>query len=174
MRRHIVALSSDQIMPDVASELMEHKISGAPVVNEEHKRVGILNALDHVCREVRNDGLASPAQSTCRTRSNHTAPAALAECGDAERVSTHHMTLGVRSIEAARSLIGAVRLMRSARALVARVGSVAATRRNQQFAGCRGDTGRGARRVNVDGKTLLSIARPSCPNALGVTPWLSI
>jgi CBS-domain-containing membrane protein len=110
MRRQIVTLSTDQTMATAANRLLEHEISGAPVVDEEHVCVGILSALDFVRREVRKDGSAVAAQSGRGSRSDRPAPAALTEGGDDDRVRSH-MTRGVRSVDANASLIDAARLM---------------------------------------------------------------
>jgi CBS domain-containing protein len=109
MRRQVIALSTDQTMAEAASKLLEQRVSGAPVVNDQRVCVGILSALDFVRREVQNDGSAVTPHSRHEPLSDGPARSILAECDD-ERVCAY-MTRGVRSVDVIASLIDAARLM---------------------------------------------------------------
>lgn len=109
MRRQVIALSTDQTMAEAASKLLEQRVSGAPVVNDQRVCVGILSALDFVRREVQKDDSEVTAQSRRESLSDRLARSIQPERDDA-RVCAY-MTRGVRSVDENASLIDAARLM---------------------------------------------------------------
>jgi CBS domain-containing protein len=109
MRHDVVVLSPDQTMAAAANKLLEHEISGTPVVNDTGVCVGLVSAKDFVRREARRDALES-LSSPATGHAARCQGAACANFGDDERVQDY-MTRGVRWVDAKHSLVDAARLM---------------------------------------------------------------
>ena len=91
MNRHVIPVSGQQTMSEAAAVFVEHRISGAPVVDEHGRCVGILSATDFVGRE--------------RER----AAGAVGAAGD--KVVSAHMNAAARTVSAETSLVEAARIM---------------------------------------------------------------
>ncbi len=91
MTRQVVCVGKDQTLSEAARLFVERRISGAPVVDDEGRCVGVLSATDYVHRErlLREDW------------SND---------ANAERVH-QRMSAGARSVQAEQTLLTAARLM---------------------------------------------------------------
>jgi CBS domain-containing membrane protein len=87
MNRRVVQVASQQTMTEAAGTFLEHAISGAPVVDQANRCVGVLSATDFVKRHV--------GRSMDRSQ---------------EQV-VQHMSSKVQSIAADEPLMAAARLM---------------------------------------------------------------
>jgi CBS-domain-containing membrane protein len=102
MRREVVEVSANQTMTDAAKKLGEHDISGAPVVDEQGRCVGMLSALDFVRRETKLN--SASYLSGCPIQ------AAEIQHGANESVRAF-MSTAVQSVHARVPLIEAARMM---------------------------------------------------------------
>src|SRR5947199_9572906 len=95
MNGDVVPLSTHQTMKEAAAVFSEHHISGAPVLDEQGRCVGILSAADFVSREREATAGAKSASEKNLRRS----PSGTSEIGDAcpNRVAAH-MTSSVQSV----------------------------------------------------------------------------
>ncbi len=91
MTRHVVCVSKDQRLSEAADLFVEKGISGAPVIDERGRCVGILSAIDYVQREhvLRGTGPEEAA---------------------ADRVY-QEMSVVVRSVQPENTLLNAARIM---------------------------------------------------------------
>lgn len=60
MSRNVIQLSADQTMEEAAGTLMEHRISGAPVVDEQGRCVGVLSGFDFIREQAPAEREESP------------------------------------------------------------------------------------------------------------------
>lgn len=51
MTHQVVTVTPDMLVPEVAKLLLEHKISGVPVVNAEHELIGIVSEGDLISKK---------------------------------------------------------------------------------------------------------------------------
>lgn len=110
MRHDVVVLSSELSMADAANKLLEHEISGVPVVNDTGVCMGLVSAADFVRREARRYALESLVESPANGHAARCQGPTCAKVGDEERVRDY-MTRGVRWVDAKDSLVDAARLM---------------------------------------------------------------
>lgn len=108
MTRQVFSVSRHDSMASAARSLLEHSVSGAPVVDERQACVGVLSAIDFVkqhgctCHEAddtkhtldRDDVESSWQIDRCRND-----------------LVCHHMSSGVQSIAADKPLLAAARVM---------------------------------------------------------------
>ena len=92
MRRAVVTLPADGTLAAAAARLLEHDISGAPVVDEAGLCVGVLSAVDFVRHEVKQATADKPQTS------------------DAQ-LAREHMTVATRSVAPDSALLEAAREM---------------------------------------------------------------
>ncbi len=111
MNRQVVSVHSHQTMSEAAAVFAQHRISGAPVVDERGHCVGVLSAADFVRREGAPDpgAVSIAAGNTAVARSS---PAGSWEIRDVypERVAAR-MAQAVQSVSARASLVDAARIM---------------------------------------------------------------
>lgn len=109
MNRHVVCVSATQAMNLAAAAFVAHGISGAPVVDEQGRCVGVISAADFVCREgaAEKDGTAAAGPAVVR-REPH-GPWEIQEVRP-DRVSAH-MSPAVQSVAAEAPLVEAARIM---------------------------------------------------------------
>ena len=105
MNKRVVSISSTDTMEHAAQTLLEHSISGAPVLNERLRCAGMLSAIDFVKKQ------GGKTQGNGSTQENHETPepVRIVEC-DKELVCKH-MTPNVQSIAASQPLLSAARMM---------------------------------------------------------------
>ena len=110
MQRNVVRLSTHSTMAEAADTLLNHAISGAPVVDEFDHCVGVLSALDFVKRE--HELAESGALEATHSQSE---PRPMLNVGvfDQERVE-RYMTPAVQSIAMDAPLMQAAKIMHSA------------------------------------------------------------
>jgi CBS domain-containing protein len=110
MTRQVVSVAAHQTMAEAAELFLRHKISGAPVVDEQGRCVGVLSAADFVWRE-REEAEVSAAVSTERraetTKTEH--PERLDDIS--YDLVTSHMSPAVQTVHAHTSLIEAARTL---------------------------------------------------------------
>jgi CBS domain-containing protein len=111
MSREVVKLSSRQTMPDIADIFVERDISGAPVVDEQGRCVGILSAMDFVRRERALRGADGPAPAAGGEGPGR-APGGKSEPAAAEEdLAMAHMSHAVQSVSATARLYRAAQIM---------------------------------------------------------------
>jgi CBS-domain-containing membrane protein len=91
MTRRVVCVAQDQTLGEAARLLLHKGISGAPVVDEQERCVGVLSAIDYVRREQE-----------------------LRKCPPQERWDDHvrdSMSTRVRSVQPEQTLLNAARIM---------------------------------------------------------------
>lgn len=110
MTRAVISVPAGVAMPVAAATLVDSRISGAPVVNEQGRCVGVLSAADFVRRAVWTDEVPrrKGANECCPTTSHLTD-------GDRRRPATDlvasYMSPAVHSVNVNRPLMEAARLM---------------------------------------------------------------
>lgn len=109
MQRNVVRLPAHSTMAEAADTLLKHSISGAPVVDELDRCVGVLSAIDFVKREY--DLTGSGAHEL---RHGHNEPKAMLNIGvfDNERIE-RYMTPAVQSIALDAPLLQAATVMQT-------------------------------------------------------------
>lgn len=110
MTRDVVSVPADRAMPVAAATLVDSRISGAPVVNEGGRCVGVLSAADFVRRAVWTDEDVRPK------RTRECCPSTTPETdGDRHRPATDlvasYMSPAVHSVNVGRPFMDAARLM---------------------------------------------------------------
>jgi CBS-domain-containing membrane protein len=112
MNPNVVEVRASQTMAEAAAVLAAHHISGAPVVDEQGRCVGVLSAADFVHRENRQNVCCEP----CLAGREHVLaheraeePVAI-EAPDEEGVR-RHMTSAVQTIAADASMMEAARIL---------------------------------------------------------------
>lgn len=111
MNRDVVSVSATQAMSAAAVVFVEHGISGAPVIDEQGRCVGVISAADFV----RRDGAAEKgplSTAACAPTVVRQAPHGPWEIHDTcpDRVSTH-MSSAVQAVTARTPLVEAGRIM---------------------------------------------------------------
>jgi len=111
MSRGVVPIQSHQTMAEAARVLIEHQISGAPVVNEQGRCVGILSATDFVSQARSADGLRSTVAACEKVlvRDTLDGPWVISDAFD-DRVAAQ-MTAAVQTVAAHASILEASRIM---------------------------------------------------------------
>jgi CBS-domain-containing membrane protein len=111
MSRDVVAVSSRQTMAHVADLFVKHGISGAPVVDEQGRCVGIVSALDFVRREraLRRADQPLPDRRPCSPTDGGAERPPAREA--AEDLAGAHMTGAVQSVSPGASLYKAAQMM---------------------------------------------------------------
>lgn len=110
MNRHVVKLSMQESMADAAERLLQHEISGAPVVDDQGHCIGILSAGDFVRRaDASFDGRASGAYARNATQQDGGTPRP-AEALGANLVAAH-MSSAVQAVSEETSLAQVARTM---------------------------------------------------------------
>lgn len=97
MAKGVVWVNTQQQMADVATILLKHEISSAPVVDESGACVGIISASDFLKRDARDEHTKEPA----RARRGWTP----------EDIAATFMSTGVQTIPASASILQASRIM---------------------------------------------------------------
>ena len=107
MQRNVIQLPAYSMMGEAAETLLQHEISGAPVVDDQGRCVGILSALDFVRRE-RDLAQGRAAER----RQGHSGPKPMLNLGlfDDERIETN-MTRNVHSVRIDATLMQAAHIM---------------------------------------------------------------
>lgn len=112
MSRTVVTVSATSTMAAAARLLVQHNISGAPVVNELGQCVGVLSATNFVLRDQGQESCDSPsllADEFALTSDGDARPFHIEHIAE-DRVN-QHMCCTLQSIESQRSLIDAARYM---------------------------------------------------------------
>ncbi len=111
MSAPVIHVSAHETMDAAAVAMLKHSISGAPVIDEQGKCVGLLSAFDFVKREARQrlDAKELDVASHRVVRHGSDSPLELSEVNDT-LVSTN-MTKAVQAISADTSLLQAAREM---------------------------------------------------------------
>jgi len=110
MQRNVVRLPSHSTMAEAAGTLLQHEISGAPVVDELDRCVGVLSAIDFVKREYDLAGSSPHLLRPCQGE-----PSALSNVGvfNTEGI-VRYMTPTIQSVAADALLIQAAGIMSAA------------------------------------------------------------
>lgn len=106
MSRSVVEVSASQDMDEAAEVFAKHRVSSAPVINEQGCCVGILSATDFVRRECACDQRS--AESHLLTQQDADSPLEIVPMGD--RVGSY-MTDAVQSVAPDQPLLNAARIM---------------------------------------------------------------
>jgi CBS-domain-containing membrane protein len=109
MSRQVVQLYAHQTMGQAAAVFAEHGISGAPVLDDQGRCVGILSTADFVCRGTPGEAASITAGQTTVTRQGPNGPWEIRDVSP-ECVSAH-MAPAVQGIAAHTSLVEAGRIM---------------------------------------------------------------
>jgi CBS-domain-containing membrane protein len=110
MSRQVVPLYTYQTMGEAAAVFAEHRISGAPVLDERGRCVGILSTADFVCPDRPGEYPASiTAGETTVPRRGPNGPWEIQDVSP-NRVSVH-MAPAVQSVAAQTALVEAGRMM---------------------------------------------------------------
>ena len=109
MNQHVVKLSMQESMAEAAEKLLQHEISGAPVVDDQGHCMGILSAGDFVRRAVAVSRYARKPVAHDRQRRHGGAPRP-AEALDAD-LAAAHMSLAVQAVSLETSLAQVARTM---------------------------------------------------------------
>ncbi len=111
MSRHVVPLYAHQTMGEAAAVFVEHRISGAPVLDEQGRCVGILSTADFVCADGRpgENATSITAGGTAVTRQDPNGPWEIRDVFP-DRVSAH-MAPAVQGVAAQTALVEAGRIM---------------------------------------------------------------
>jgi CBS-domain-containing membrane protein len=108
MSRQVVTVSNRDVMNDAARKMIEHSISGAPVVDERGCCVGVISATDfvrqHNCACADDGGVTRTLVQEGRDR-----PWRIDACRN--DLVTGHMSAAAQSIAAEKSLLAAARAM---------------------------------------------------------------
>jgi CBS-domain-containing membrane protein len=108
MSRQVVSVSNHEAMHDAARRMIEHSISGAPVVDERGCCVGVISATDFVRQHngtcVDEDGIKRTLVEEGRDR-----PWRIDACRN--DLVTDHMSAAAQSIAADKPLLAAARAM---------------------------------------------------------------
>ncbi len=105
MNRYVVQVSAHDTMAQAAAQMTEHHVSGAPVVDETNRCVGVLSAIDFMRREKQTlccDSTSLPGKT--HRLEQITSQAVFAICDVNEDLVERHMTTAVQSISAGSSL----------------------------------------------------------------------
>jgi len=124
MNRRVVPVSAHQTMSEAAAIFLEHGISGAPVVDEEGRCVGILSAADFVRREIASQGAdpskpkGGPAATAASRVAKPDSESVLRQSPGGWEISdvrpeevAAHMTPAVQSVTPEMPLVDAARMM---------------------------------------------------------------
>ena len=110
MNRHVVKLSMQESMAEAADKLLQHEISGAPVVDDQGHCIGILSAGDFVrSADASFDGRAPRAYARDATQRDGGTPRP-AEAQDADLVAAH-VSSAVQAVSEETSLAQVARTM---------------------------------------------------------------
>lgn len=111
MHSAVVPISVNHTMHEASLVLRKHGISGAPVVDEHGRCVGMLSAADFVRREA-DDRDAMPASAYARSERREDArPVPLEIAETAEDLVSKHMTTAVQSVQPETPVIAAAQIM---------------------------------------------------------------
>ena len=110
MSRDVIQVSPRQNMADAADLLFEHEISGAPVVDESGRCVGVLSATDFVRERCRRRVRAQGPDREPGVSPGDVLPGQACVGFDAHRVADH-MTPILHSISEGSTLVEAARSM---------------------------------------------------------------
>ncbi len=112
MNRNVVPVLAHQTMEEAANLLIEHSISGGPVVNDQGRCVGMLSAVDFM-RQQTQSNVAHPASAYALSHDGmedeHDVPLEIDEIFH-ETVS-RYMSSAVQSVRAETPLLAAARIM---------------------------------------------------------------
>jgi CBS domain-containing protein len=110
MSRQVVPVYAHQTMAEAAAVFIEHGISGAPVLDDQGRCIGILSAADFVRRQgAARSGSSFSACNQVVVRSSHDGPWQVEDVYE-DRV-TAHMSAAVQTVEAEAPLADAARIM---------------------------------------------------------------
>ncbi len=114
MQRHVVTLSLHATMEEAAKVLCQHEISGAPVVDEMGRCVGVLTAGDFTLRneEEEDGGLVPHRDCEFQLATNQIRGPMKIQYTPEDRVE-RHMTAAIQTVTAEQSLVEAARYMSS-------------------------------------------------------------
>jgi predicted transcriptional regulator len=107
MARHLITISANSTMSEAADVLCEHQITGAPVVDERRKCVGVISGSDFIhCKAEELEGTKVRYELTGGYPYG-------SYCIEEVRrdLVRSHMTPGVQTIEESTSLVQAARCM---------------------------------------------------------------
>jgi CBS-domain-containing membrane protein len=113
MNRGVVQVSQHDSLSQAAHTLAEKSISGAPVVDEQGRCVGVLSATDFVKRHAGRNPQRS-ASRLCGDEQQLSSPGpqgALNLAASGDELVCHHMSSAVQSVRAEQTLITAARMM---------------------------------------------------------------
>lgn len=108
MTRNVVQVPADETMDKTAELLNQHDISGAPVVDELGRCVGVISGSDFVLRERARKGAASGVERVL-VQDAPGRPYHIEDIAE-DRVS-EHMSADVQTVAANASLMDAARIM---------------------------------------------------------------
>lgn len=113
MHSAVITVSANQMMAEAAEVFSRHRISGAPVVDEHGRCVGILSANDFVRREsnpaVERQGVLAGGEHSLVGRSDSVAGYSIEHrCGDLVR---NWMTSAVQTVAEDATIMEAARVM---------------------------------------------------------------
>jgi CBS domain-containing protein len=111
MNRQVVPVGVHQTMREAAAIFVQHHISGAPVVDEEGRCVGVLSAADFVHRDrpTGQETTTLAAGETAVVRHTPNGPWELQD--ESPDLVSAHMAPAVQSVTAQTSLVEAARMM---------------------------------------------------------------
>jgi CBS domain-containing protein len=111
MNSNVVQVSANQTMAEAAAVLVEHHISGAPVVDEHGHCVGILSALDFARRDAASEELPDEFSGMAHAvhQDSPNEPVHIEEVN--ENFVSAHMTKAVQTIGVEALLLDAARIM---------------------------------------------------------------
>jgi len=112
MRRDVIQVSAHESMGAAASRMLQHEISGAPVVDEYGHCVGILSAIDFVRHESDIQQANQSVEASVLFRSCYDAMTRPSVAlGQEDDLVQTHMTPGVQAVAADTPLLDAARIM---------------------------------------------------------------
>lgn len=112
MTRNVVQVPSHETMADAARLFAKHQVSGAPVVDEEGRCVGILSSADFVIREYENiDQGRGPASGVDHVlvQDRPGGPYHVEDVG--EDMVSNHMTPAIQTTTASTPILEAARIL---------------------------------------------------------------
>lgn len=111
MNTTVVPISVNHTMREAAAVLRKYGISGAPVVDEHGRCVGMLSAADFVRREVDNHNAMPPSAYARAEHAEDARPVPLELGETAEDLVSKYMATAVQSVQPQTPLIAAAQTM---------------------------------------------------------------
>jgi len=108
-QREVVTLSAHDGMVRAAAKLLAHEVSGAPVVDEQGRLVGILSAVDYLRRSQSCDAPRLTANDNAWTSPSNDRPVAIED--PPHDFCSRFMSTGVQTIAAEATLLKAAEIM---------------------------------------------------------------